>query len=227
MAPASSATFMQAQLLIEGGTKLTCWLNPTSLNVKRTVKWQTDESLDGALGSQTYLGGQQQDLSLRLLFHAEDGRKAADVARAIKECYALLETRTKAGDGSPLKRARPPIVELVWGSYRSDAAVVVSVDVTTELFDLDGAPLRAWVGLTLSRTLDDAEKKAKKPTNPTTRATNDRRAHVVAAGEDIALIAHHQYGDPTRWSEIATANELDDPLRVHPTQLLLIPVEER
>jgi nucleoid-associated protein YgaU len=220
-----SPLFQKAYLLVEGNKRLACWFNPTSLNVKRTAKWESGDGAGGC-GQQTYLGGQEQALSLKLLFHAEGARSGAHVQSAIKDLYALLEPPAKGRDDNPLTRKRPPTVEFIWGTYRSDPYVVTSVDVTTELFDIDGTPLRAWVGLSMSRSLDGPEKEAKKSTNPTTKATQRRRAHEVGAGEDIALIAHHHYNDTTRWREIAEANYLDDPLRIHPPAMLIVPLED-
>jgi hypothetical protein len=103
---------------------------------------------------------------------------------------------------------------------------VTAVHVTTELFDEDGLPLRAWVELTMSKSLSSPEEAAKSQgTNPTTKGTRRRRGHQVAPGENIALIAHEHFRTPTRWKEIAEMNDLDDPLRVQAPSLLIVPLE--
>lgn len=216
--------FLQAYLLVEDGTVLTCWFNPTTLNVTRTAKWENANTLDGKEAPLKYVGGQEQALSLRLLFHAEGQRTGAQVKLAIEALYGLLEPKDQTAGN--LAHPRPQTVQFIWGSYRSDPAVVTSVEVATELFDVDGTALRAWATLSLSRSLSGQEQARNKPTNPTTKATHRRRGHEVAPGEDLALIAHRHYRDPTRWREIAEENGLDDPLRVRAPDLLIVPLED-
>jgi nucleoid-associated protein YgaU len=213
-------TFQQAYLVVEGTSDpLMCWFNPPNLNVTQSARWQAGESANGTPVPQTYLGGQEQALTLALLFHADGDRTGADVSQAIKSVQGLLEpVITPAGS---LTRARPPTVEFVWGSYRSKPAVCTSVAVSTELFDQDGTPLRAVATITLANS---PAAMTGAPTNPTTKATHRRRAHEVAPGENLALIAQRHYRDPTRWREIAELNALDDPLRVAAPTILVVPL---
>jgi hypothetical protein len=44
-------------------------------------------------------------------------------------------------------------------------------------------------------------------------------------GDTLARIARKLYGDGKRWPDIATANNLADPGRIRPGQILLIPQE--
>lgn len=217
-------SFARAHLLVDGGERIDCWFNPATLKISRTAKWDRPNTLAGSDAPLTYLGGEEQALSLRLLFHAEAPRTGADVDSAIKQMYALMDPRPK--QIGKLVYSRPPTVRFAWGQYVSAPAVCRSVDVETELFDLDGMPLRAWVSLGLSHSFDGKGEEKGKPTNPTTRATYRRRVHDIAPGEDIALVAQQYYGDPTRWRQIAEANGLDDPLRLAPPATVIVPLED-
>jgi hypothetical protein len=218
------ANFQQAALLVDGGERIECWFNPTTLKVSRTAKWDRPNTLGGSDAPLTYLGGEEQALNLRLLFHAEPPHTGDDVQAAIDAIYDLMEPVDQ--EVGELVYSRPPTVRFAWGAYTSDPAVCSGIDVETELFDLDGTPLRAWVSLSLTHSFNGADEGEGEPTNPTTRATYRRRLHEVAPGEDIALVAQHHYRDPTRWRQIADANGLDDPLRLAPPAILVVPLED-
>jgi nucleoid-associated protein YgaU len=115
---------------------------------------------------------------------------------------------------------------LHWGTFASCLMIARSVDVTIELFDVDGTPLRATVSLALGQYQPEAGQGTSQWTNPTTRATQARRAHHVQAGDSVHLIAHRHLRDPARWRAIAEFNELDDPLRLHAGDVLVVPMEE-
>jgi hypothetical protein len=217
-------TFQQAYLSVNGGKqRIDVWFNPTTLNVKSTARWGPAAAMTG--DELTYLGGEEQALSLTFLFHADGARTGEQVQSKLDQLRNLLRPVDQVVD--KVARKRPPTVEFVWGSWTSQPSVVTAVDVTTELFDGEGLPLRAWVALTLSRSLTSPEETAKKKkNNPTTMATQRRRGHEVVPGEDLALIAEHHYRTPTRWREIAEMNELDDPLRLEAPTLLIVPMEQ-
>jgi hypothetical protein len=217
--------FQQAYLVVEGDSqrRIDVWFNPTTLELKNSARWQRPNTLTGDAPS-TYLGGREQALNLKFLFHADGQRTGEDVKAKIAELRALLKPVSQKIAGA--ERDRPPTVEFVWGTWTSEPSVVSAVDVTTELFDEAGLPLRAWVNLTMSKSLEGPEEAAKKKgTNPTTKGTRRRRGHQVAPGENIALIAHEHFRTPTRWKEIAEMNDLDDPLRVQAPRLLIVPLE--
>ena len=216
--------FQKAYLIVEPGKRrIDIWFNPTTLELKNTARWQAPNTATGD-APYTYLGGQEQALSLKFLFHAEGMRKGEHVKAKIEQLRELLKPVPQQISG--VERDRPPTVEFVWGTWTSEPSIVTAVDVTTELFDEEGLPLRAWVALTMSKSLSGPEEAAKKKgTNPTTKATRRRSGHQVAPGENIALIAHQHFRTPTRWAEIAAMNDLDDPLRVHAPRLLIVPLE--
>jgi nucleoid-associated protein YgaU len=46
---------------------------------------------------------------------------------------------------------------------------------------------------------------------------------VLADGENVIGVATEKYGAPSAWRAVAQANGIDDPLRVHPGQVLHLP----
>jgi len=47
--------------------------------------------------------------------------------------------------------------------------------------------------------------------------------HVVRSGDRLDNIAAKEYGDAGNWRPIAEANNLDDPRRLQPGHVLIIP----
>ena len=149
--PLASATLTRAYLQIEGASApLYCWFNPTTLVRNRRSKWKDDVVVANAAQKPAYLGGQGADITLNLLLHADStqsgaqaqsatNRTGADVQANIDALFALLDPSQVAAQ---LGQARPPTVTLHWGKYVSPLSIAKSVDVTIELFDSDGTPLR-------------------------------------------------------------------------------------
>jgi nucleoid-associated protein YgaU len=47
--------------------------------------------------------------------------------------------------------------------------------------------------------------------------------HRVQPGETLDRISARYYGDPTRWRDLALANDIEDPLGLRPGSLLSVP----
>jgi hypothetical protein len=220
----TDATLERAYLMIEDRPgPLYCWFNPTTLVLRRGAHWKDEPTVAQGAQKPTYLGGEGDVITLNLLLHAEDDRTGADVQDNINELLGLVDASQVAALQG---QKRPPTMTLHWGSFTSCLAIAKSVDVTVELFDVDGTPLRATVNLTLGQYEPEAGQATSKWTNPTTRATQARRAHHVQPGETVHLIAHHHLRDPARWRAVAEFNELDDPLRICAGDVLVVPMED-
>jgi phage tail-like protein len=59
--------------------------------------------------------------------------------------------------------------------------------------------------------------------NPSSGGIPGRSAHLLLQSESLAGLAQRAYADASCWRAIATANDLDDPLRVAPGTVLLLP----
>jgi nucleoid-associated protein YgaU len=211
--------FAKAYLLVEGGDRLTCWFNPTSLHTTRTAAWEAQKTPSQAAPDLSYLGTDDGELTVDILLHADGEAAGRDVRAATDDLLALLDP-TVALTGRAQRR--PPTVQFVWGAFSSFVAVCHSVDVTTALFDADGTPLRAVVKLSLRQFAAEIGHGPAPPQNPTTRATATRRSHTVVPGDSLQSIAYAQLGDPQRWREVAELNRIDDPTRLRPGQQLIV-----
>jgi nucleoid-associated protein YgaU len=202
---------------------LYCWFNPTTLALRRGARWKDEPTIAQSAQKPTYLGGEGETITLNLLLHAEDDRTGSDVQDNVQELLGLVEaSKVAALQG----QTRPRTMTLHWGSFASCLMIARSVDVTIELFDVDGTPLRATVTLALSQYQPEAGQGTSQWTNPTTRATQARRVHHIQAGDNVHLVAQRHFRDPARWHTIAEFNELDDPLRLRAGDVLVVPMEE-
>jgi nucleoid-associated protein YgaU len=81
-------------------------------------------------------------------------------------------------------------------------------------------PLRAKADLALKQYADEAVQPLQ---NPTSHTPSLQTVHRLAHGETLDRLAAKHYADPTRWRLIAEANDIVDPLALHPGDLLVIP----
>lgn len=214
-------SFARAHLLLENGDRIAFWFNPTTLRTERRASYNRRGGAAREAPTLEYLGTKSEALSLELLLHAY-GEQSSEALKAKIEDVEKLVEPTIAVRGAAA-RSRPQRVWLVWGSYMSAVSVCTSVSATVELFDSDGSPLRATVAIVLTQAAPEPGGKGQ---NPTTRATQRRRSHLVHAGDTLAGIAYAHYRDPTRWRQIAEANEIEDPLRLNAGTHITVPLEE-
>lgn len=213
-------SFERAYLLMENGKdRIEFWFNPSTLQRQRQANYNSCEAAGQVAPTLEYRGTDSQSLSLELLLHAEDKRSASEVQASIRALERLIEPSVEVT--APHQR-RPERLRFIWGQYTSPLSVCNSVNTTIELFEPDGTPLRALVAITLTQAMPEPGKPGQ---NPTTRATQRRRAHLVQAGDTLAGIAYKHYQDPTRWRAIALANEIDDPMRLPVGTSLTVPLE--
>ena len=61
------------------------------------------------------------------------------------------------------------------------------------------------------------------PPSPIARLEITPANYTVVAGDSLASIAYHEYGDPTMWRPLARFNEIDDPIRLRLGATLFLP----
>lgn len=212
-------TVARARLHLEQGGEIKLWFNPTTLRRGRRAEFDRSRRVGQAAPTLQYLRTHAESLSVEVLLHAQDATPASAVKQAIDRLEGLVMPTVQLPDAS---QQRPQKLWFEWGRYMSPACYCESVSTTIELFEADGTPLRAVVVLALAQAEPVLSGRGQ---NPTTRATQRRRSHLVHAGDTLAGIAFSHCGDPARWREIALLNELDDPLRLPVGSHLTVPLE--
>ena len=203
--------------------------NPTELSLDKGVQLAEINipGLDSPL--QQFVRGQSEKLSVDLFFDTSDsgtGAEAVSVTLLTDQVYGLVKIEPEGH--------APPIVTFAWspvfpglavpvaaGNQRRAAfkGVVESCRQKFTYFSSLGVPLRATLSLTLReyKTLDEqlAQLNLSSP---------DRtHAHLTRQGETLSRLAGVYYRRSAEWRPIAEKNQIDDPRRLGPGQLLTIP----
>ena len=158
-----------------------------------------------------YVRGGSRVLAMDLLVDTSD-----DPKKSVYTEYVVHIERAMAKDP---KLHAPPIVEFVWGPQPKFRGVLTSLDVSYLLFNTDGTPLRAKLGVKLKEYRPvKVQIKEVEQTSP-----DVEKRYVVRAGETLSSISSAVFRDPAHWREIARANRITDPTTLVPGTVLTVP----
>ncbi len=199
-----------------GAETLSFHFNPKEYTVGKTAKWdRTDNKAAPAAGPVQWGGARPRTISgLQIYLDKSD----SDSSNVIQETELLLKCCAPTADSLSQSKPTGPFVVFSWGNTTGFAAIVTSVSVKYMMFRPNGEPYRALATLNLEEVGESVTGQ-----NPTSGGLAARRTHTLVAGEDLALIAHSEYGSPTHWRTLALANGIVDPMRVHSGDRLLVP----
>jgi hypothetical protein len=141
-----------------------------------------------------------------------------DVRETTNRIWKLMSISEKLTDMTNTK-GRPPMVEFQWGKTWSFKAVITNISQKFTLFRYDGTPVRATVDVTFLQAKEEGHYPGQ---NPTTKGSPGYKRRVVKEGDSIDWIAYEEYGDSAMWRFIADTNNLGDPHRLRPGQVLAI-----
>ncbi|MGA8016234.1 MAG: hypothetical protein WCB85_09990 [Candidatus Dormiibacterota bacterium] len=229
----------KAKMVSVNGAVLPLMLNPTSLTISRGTTWKPaaahgrpSSSSLGPLGgvvaaaasmvpggggekpglSQSSFGGSTPaTLNMTVLIDA-----ALISTEDVTPWVKILESWTRM----PLDAESPPLVVFSWGMLVF-TGYVKSAQITYKLVGPGGNLLRAQAAIVLQ------EEVLPLPAQNPSSGSLPGRARVVGDGDSLQSVATAEYGDPTRWRAVASANAIDDPLRLRVGTTLLIPADPR
>lgn len=212
----------KAQLVVVSDIKpkdsaaIECMFNPTEYSITQTanVTWTAAPNKPG--GTAEYGGTNPLRLSVTLFFDEYDkaqGDITPKITRLLSWTLPMEATRNDLCPTSPL-------IGFVWGNKQlaQFAGYLTSVEVHYKLFSKSGTPLRADVTIALEGSTPEFG-----GTNPTSHATDATKTHTIVEGESIQAVAYLKLGKPGYWRAIADLNGIDDPFRLAPGTVLLIP----
>ena len=183
--------------------------NPPEYQLTRSAEY-ADVGIPG-LGSSPvqFIRGRSQTLDTTLLFDTTDTGVDVRAYTGLVVGLTALNPHTHA----------PPRLLFLWGSL-AFPCVLVHVTQRFTQFDPVGLPLRAELSVTLQGNDALETLLASIPLE----SADKTKMRVVRAGETLPSIAAEEYGDGGRWRPIAQASGVDNALRLHPGQVLTIPV---
>lgn len=158
-------------------------------------------------------------LSLELFFDTTlMGYPPENVQNYTRKIFSLTQLRIIGGK----KRKRPPRCQLIWGTISGKDSMLMPdgflESVTKKLthFLEDGTPVRA----TLNCTFKEWKRQTK-----IAKIANiiEDPVRIVKRGETLSTIATEEYGDPSLWRVIADENNLTNPRKLDPGEVLTIP----
>jgi nucleoid-associated protein YgaU len=201
--------------------------NPEVLTVNRTASSNSNTSPSGPKGATPSIFRGSQPAT----FTADAWLEGADVKDRAEQLLSWCEPgggmlgKVAGAAMGALTAGRMnlasklPVLIFMWGPFLIEC-VLTGVRVGYERFDTSGEPTRAKVNFTIK---EEPSLLAMLPTNPTSGGPPGRKRHVVSQGESLALIASRTYGHPGLWRAVAEANGIDDPFRMTPGRVLLLP----
>jgi len=192
----------------QGLPKIDASFNPNqySLSKANTIAEAAIPGLEAPILQ--YVHGNTQTLDMDLFFDTYE--KGTTVKAETDKIYHLLYV-------IPSTHA-PPICKIEWGGLSFDG-VLDHVSGKFTLFLADGTPVRATLSVSFKEYKDAQVLVKERPRE----SADHRKTWVVKSGDRIDNIAGQEYGDPGMWRPIAEANDLDDPSRLEPGFVLLIP----
>lgn len=210
---------------LPGGRSAKVQFNPETLKVSFANQVAQGEGAGDQKGTaaRQFVGAGTTKLALQLWFDVTaplpEGEPTVDDVRKLTQKIAYFITPRP--DKKDKKKLVPPGVRFLWGSFQFDG-IMEGMEESLEFFSGEGRPLRASVSLTLTqqkitefafRTLNAASP----PPGATAAGTQPRTAAPQGATLQ-GMAANEGRGDD--WRSIATANDIENPRRLQPGQLI-------
>lgn len=202
------------------GNVVKCMFRPKELTFSKQNTWTMSPVKGKNIPKPEFGGGGAMQLQMELFFDTTDRgiENATDVRAATKTLWKMMLIDPSKRNPET-RKSEPPKVQFQWGRMLSFTAVVQNITQRFTLFKPDGTPVRATLNVTFQQCADEAYV----PQNPTSVGSGGYKKRRVREGDTIDFIAYQEYGSANLWRLLADANNLEDPIRLRPGQLLSIP----
>jgi hypothetical protein len=193
---------------VPGGKEVEAQFNPQTLKLSFSNENRSAGQPAGA--STQYVGSGTSKMSVELLFDSTaDG---SDVRKNTENIAYFIQAKPDQNNGD--NKRVPPGISFEWGSFIF-RGVVNSIDETLDYFSEEGVPLRATISLSISRPeIEFIDARLANGGGANGRATGATTPLESArTGDNLQSIAARN-GISADWKAIASANNIDDPLRL-------------
>ena len=184
--------------------------NPSSYRITSTPHYKDVRHLADDTLKKEFLGGVSRTLSVELLFDSFSDRDL------FSESQAKGVSNITMGVENQLRPITDKIKKLemaahVAGEQHKPPQVIFSW--------MEGKPIRAKASLTISEIKDPKVASKQSPFESPDRT----KTRVVVMGMSLWSIAWDEYNDCEKWRVIAKANNIMNPMDIHPGQVIRIP----
>jgi nucleoid-associated protein YgaU len=197
---------------------ITFQFNPKEVTISKSAQWAKNTATSAeTAGPAEYKGADPCKLTLEMFFDStlkSDHSVVDSVEKLFSCCVPLDKTRTA-------NKPMPPLVVFKWGGITSFPAYVTQVNAKYTRFASNGIPIRAVCTVNLEEMPSQSGQQ-----NPTSGVLAVERVHTMIAGDNLALVAYQEYGDPAMWRPLAAYNRVDDPMRIANGTQILLPAAE-
>jgi hypothetical protein len=192
------------------GQMIEVLFNPTEYSVEHSASFgeTAPPGLDSPITQ--FVNGNAQVLTMDLLFDTYTDGGGEDVSERTRQVTDLVRI-----DGD---LHAPPIVRFSWGVFLFQA-VVGKISQRFTMFLADGTPVRA----TLSVTFTQYKTIQEQLEQPRRNSADKTKHRMVEGPHDLWLLADREYGEVAHWRHIARANRIDEPRRMVPGTVLVLP----
>ncbi len=202
---------------LDGGKNIDVQFNPETLKLAFANEIVQPEGGDQAAGTagRQFVGAGSTTLTITLWFDvtAMVKDRVDDVRRVTKDVIYFMTPKEFADDPTKLV---PPAVRFVWGSLLFDG-MLESLEENLEFFSPEGKPLRASMALSFGQQkilVSYFEGDGKIADAP-----GRKKLTPAKQGDSVQQMAGNN-GKQSNWQSIASANNIEDPLRMSPGRLI-------
>lgn len=201
--------------------KIDFQFNPSDYRISKGANYNRTPNKSTDASNAEFTGATARTMSLRMLLVAFNPQGDAEPARADKmqEDIEQLFTCCAPTDGSKNSGTpTAPQVQFQWGQVVGFKAVVTTVAADYQAFLPDGRASKVEISMELQEVATPTPGQ-----NPTSGGLSTMRTRTVVDGDSLASIAFSEYRDAALWRALATANRIDDPMRLRSGTTLLVP----
>lgn len=197
--------------------------NPQSLKINFANENKGGDQPGGS--SKQFVGSGTSKMSVELLFDTTASGK--DVRKQTEKVAFFIQAKP---DPKNKNKRVPPGISFEWGSFIF-RGVVDSMDETLDYFSEEGVPMRATISLNITRQeieflFGDAAKSNGNSTAANAGSPGTSPLQAPRPGDSVQSLAGRN-GNSGDWKAIASANDIDDPLRLSASALINVNVEAK
>jgi nucleoid-associated protein YgaU len=201
---------------LDNKEEIDCLFNPSEYTFSKNNTWAAETAKGKNVPLLEFGGGSSMQLKMQLFFDTyTDGGDVRETTNKIWKLMRIDESLKGYSSG----KGRPPMVEFQWGRTWSFQAVLTQISQKFTLFRYDGTPVRATLDVTFMQVKEEGSYPGQ---NPTSVVIPGHKRRIVKDGDTIDWIAFEEYGDASQWRFIAETNDLDNPQKLRPGQVISI-----